>query len=131
MTSTDRSYEAVDFWEAARQQLLCAQCDRATRNWDAHHVIEKQELRRRGFDEWDPRNALRLCSGPLSCHAQHTGAAKRVDLKNLTDENLDYAFWALGAYAYDYLHRRYDGQDERLVRYLRTAETRESFHAVS
>lgn len=81
--------------------------------WEAHHVVERQELKQRGWPEHDTRLALRLCMGPASCHGgQHT--IKRVKLTSLTDDNLVAAFEVLGAYAYDYLKRRYDGADDRI-----------------
>lgn len=103
------------FWAAAEAQRVCAKCGKPTRTWDAHHVVEKQELRNRGLDVWDPRNALRLCGkfGP-TCHGQHTNAAERVPLSALTDENIEFAFDVLGAFAYDYLKRRYAGEDWRV-----------------
>lgn len=118
--------EPADFWATAGAQRACAQCGRFTREWDAHHVVEKQELSRRKLPLWDRRNALRLCNGPFSCHGQHTGAGSRVQLRKLRNENYEYAFEVLGAYAYDYLRRRYRGEDPRLERWLERYERQDS-----
>lgn len=101
----------------ARFQRACAVCG-ATGEFDAHHVVERQELRRRGLPEWDTRNALRLCQilGAVggNCHSGQSTGLRRVRLDQLRDENLEYAFEALGAFAYFYLRRRYVGEDSRV-----------------
>lgn len=104
---------AHDFHEAAALQGLCqnSACGRSTYVWDAHHVVEKKYLKKHGLPLFDPRNALRLCE---SCHSRHTTASQRIPMESLRDENIDYAFEILGAYAYDYLHRYYDGTDGRV-----------------
>jgi hypothetical protein len=114
--------ERLAFKMAAAKQVVCAVCRRGG-SFDAHHVIEKQELERRGLWKWDPRGALRLCKGALGCHDQHTykGGDDRVPLAKLTTENVDYAFEVLGAFAYDYLKRRYSGEDSRVERRLEEA----------
>ncbi|MDQ1584508.1 MAG: hypothetical protein QOF36_2562 [Microbacteriaceae bacterium] len=121
-TEEEREREATDrlnFRMAAARQVVCAVCRRGG-SFDSHHVIEKQELERRGLWKWDPRGALRLCKGALGCHDQHTykGGADRVPLAKLTTENIDYAFEVLGPFAYDYLKRRYSGEDPRVERRL-------------
>jgi hypothetical protein len=101
------------FWEEARYQRACAQCD-STGRFEAHHIIEKQWLKRHGFewrDRYDTRAALRLC---LLCHHGQTSKLKKVELKNLTLDNLEYAFEVMGAAAADYLHRHYEGPDRRV-----------------
>lgn len=109
------------FWDAARMQTVCAECGRGG-SFDAHHVIERQELRNQGLNEWDLDNALRLCDRPVGgCHQNHTAASKRVRLERLTDRNIDFAFRALGPAAYDYLKRRYGGDDPRVERKLKEA----------
>lgn len=114
--------ERMAFKLAAAAQVVCAVCRRGG-SFDAHHVIEKQELERRGLWKWDTRGALRLCKGALGCHDQHTykGGDSRVPLAKLTSTNIDYAFEVLGAFAYDYLKRRYYGEDPRLERRLEEA----------
>lgn len=105
---------AIMFWEAAREQGRCAICGRRGRNWQAHHVIERQYLRSHFLAQFDQRNSLRVCEEP--CHGQHTRGFKRMPLTALTDENLEYAFHILGDYAPYYLRQRYDGEDERVER---------------
>lgn len=107
------------FLEAARGQCVCAACG-ATDSFDAHHVLYRQHLRDIGFDEWDARNALRLCDrySRRRCHPRHHARGTVVRLAVLTDENIDYAFEVLGPYAADYLRRHYDGDDERVQRRL-------------
>lgn len=111
------------FRAEARYQRVCAGCGKGGKH-QAHHVVDRQELRHRGLKEWDTRNALRLCPlyVPGSCHTGQTNALNRVELVNLTDDNVEYAFEILGAYAFDYLHRHYAGEDPRLDRALREAE---------
>lgn len=115
--------DRMAFKMAAAAQVICAVCRRGG-SFDAHHVIEKQELERRGLWKWDPRGAMRLCKGALGCHDQHTykGGESRVPLAKLSMANIDYAFEVLGAFAYDYLRRRYKGDDARVERKLREVE---------
>lgn len=107
----------TEFWAAARAQRACAGCGVITGGWDAHHVVERQELKRRHEPQFDARNALRLCNERApgeNCHGAHTSAMRRVKLTDLRVENLDYAFEILGPFAHDYLARRYAGEDSRL-----------------
>lgn len=106
-----RPPEVQAFWEAARDQGVCAVTGYRGRDWEAHHVVEAQELRGRRVNEWDPRNALRLSR---RVHERHTLALKRVPLNCLTDENIEYAVELMGVGAYPYLKRYYSGHDERL-----------------
>lgn len=98
-----------EFREAAMAQRVCRGCGRTDR-WAAHHVVYAQEVRRRGGNEWDGRNAMRLCD---RCHGKHHGP-QRIALGRLSEANLDFAFELLGPFAYDYLRRRYTGDDPRL-----------------
>lgn len=85
----------------------CVVCNRPAD--DAHHVVYKRDLRDRGLFCWDIRDGLPLCR---DCHdGHHYSPQAVVTLEHLTDANLDYAFEVLGAYAYDYLRRRYPGPD--------------------
>lgn len=100
------------FWHEARFQRVCAVCH-GVGPFNAHHVVDKAELRKLGFprSQWyDTRNALRLCEGIMTrrCHFQHENVRRLVKTSELLDQNIDYAFEALGAYAYDYLLREYD-----------------------
>lgn len=98
------------FHDTARAQRVCA-VTRVIGPWQAHHVIEAQEIKRRGGDIWDPRNALRLS---VRAHERHTLAVRRVKLTELRDENLEFAFELMGAAAYVYLTRMYAGFDLRV-----------------
>lgn len=105
------------FWLEARAQRVCANCGRAG-NFDAHHVVEKQELKSRGLPTHDTRGALRLCS-PLwgkgsNCHGGQTSKLCKIPLAKLLDVNIEYAFEVLGASAYYYLRRHYVGEDARV-----------------
>lgn len=117
LTSRRREPLSDEEWEqrglfagAAMKQRCCAVCGQGGQ-FDAHHVVEKQYLKKNKLPLWDERNALRLCT---RCHHQHTVRSKKVPLGALTQENIDYAVLLLGDYASDYLTRRYDGQDPRL-----------------
>lgn len=111
----------ASFYLEAQSQKVCAVCGEVS-VFDAHHVVERQELRKLKLPEWDTRGALRLCtSDPRKmtiignqCHGGHTGGSRRVRLVELTDDNVSYAFEALGPYAYFYLLRRYTGHDDRV-----------------
>jgi len=99
-----------NFHEAAWKQRVCACCGKAG-PFQSHHVVEKQKLRIIGrLDlKWDVRNALRVCD---DCHGkQHRGW--RINLRRLTDENYEFAFFVLGTEAADYLRARYEGNDDR------------------
>lgn len=103
----------ASFHAEARYQGACQNCGKMGGEWEAHHVVEQQELKRQKAPLHDTRCALRLCIGPGSCHGgQHT--IKRVQLTSLTDDNYEFAFEVLGTFAYDYLRRRYSGDDRRL-----------------
>lgn len=105
-----------DFHEAARDQRVCAVCGRAD-SFDAHHVIEASYLKREGHVVYVKANALRLCDrfAKNNCHGKHTLGGRRVRMKELTDENIEYAFALLGpGKAENYLRRHYRGDDPRL-----------------
>lgn len=77
-----------------------------------HHVVYRQEVRREGGDELDPRNALTLCTRH---HDRHHTRQEPVSLLVLRDENYAFARELLGsARAYEYLRRRYAHEDGRL-----------------
>lgn len=110
----------ADFRQEARYQKVCAICGKPGGGVHGHHVIDRQELRRRNLPEWDHRNALRVhpfCpSKPLAGHYAHENARdhSRIPLSRLTDKNVEFAAEALGDYAYDHLTRYYSGTDERV-----------------
>ena len=77
-----------------------------------HHAVYRQQVRRHGGDEWDPRNALLLCD---SCHLRHHNRCPALPATVLRSENIAFAVELLGApAAYEYLRRRYTGDDPRL-----------------
>lgn len=77
-----------------------------------HHICYRQELRRVGGDEWDPRNAITLCA---SHHSSHHRQGRPVELSLLPNAAFEFAAETLGAgRAYEYLKRRYSGTDPRL-----------------
>lgn len=98
-----------------------------------HHVVYKQELERRwksGLIDttiWpsltrlvtDPRNLADVCHQHHFGH--HDGSDYKMSMALLPDEAVEFAFEALGAYAYDYLRRRYAGEDPRLESHLAAA----------
>jgi hypothetical protein len=63
--------------EWQRRRGVCPLC--LTAGWvDAHHIIEKQQLRKRGLDQhvWDTRN--RLWAGSDCCHTAHTSRVRPI-----------------------------------------------------
>lgn len=100
------------FIEAAREQRCCAKCGKAG-GFEAHHVIERRYLKANRLPQFVSLNALRLCS---DCHAMHTCRSEPLELKHLTDENIEYAFTLLGDKADSYLRSLYSGEDDRLSR---------------
>lgn len=94
-----------DWSHAVLRGARCAVCgEKAT---DAHHVVYKRDLKERGLFVWDARDGLALCR---DCHDGHHYSPQAVVLLvHLTDASVQYAFEVLGAYAYDYLLRRYPG----------------------
>lgn len=112
---------AASFHDEARYQRACANCG-ATGAFHAHHVVDKQALRRvlgcaKGDPQlYDTRNALRLCDGldGKRCHMNmEWGGVSRIKVptKKLKDDNIVYAFEVLKAWAADYLRGEYDDVD--------------------
>lgn len=118
---------ARNFKMAAQWQRFCQaqDCTKPSAAWEAHHVVYEQhvlgapayKVLTAAVDrlrlQFDPRNAMRLCR---TCHkgGQHTGK-KRVELKRLSDENIEFAVELFGApKAYNYLTRHYAGTDPRV-----------------
>ena len=97
-------------WDARlrRECELCGSKDRI-RN---HHIIYAQHVRKRGGNEWDPRNAISLC---ISCHArQHSGTSFRILVCDLPDEFWPFGKELLGDALWDYLARHYDDGNTKL-----------------
>jgi hypothetical protein len=107
------------FRQAAQDQRVCAVCGRGD-SFDAHHVVEKNWLRDNHKPLYVAANSLRLCNrfSKNDCHGKHTRRIKnghKVKLRQLTTENIEYAFAIMGAAAYDYLRRHYAGSDPRVT----------------
>jgi 5-methylcytosine-specific restriction endonuclease McrA len=105
----------------ANPGTACVSCgalwgDRAERALNRHHAVYRQHVRREGGDEWDARNAVTLCT---SCHSSHHHRGRVLPLVLLPDSVYAFACELMGAAAYDYLRRRYAGEDPRLERILR------------
>lgn len=95
--------------------LTCQRCGKK-KVQHQHHVVYKQHVRDNGGDINDPDNALGCC---YDCHAGHHQPGldddKRLKLTELRDENYQFATSLLGSgRAYEYLRRRYAGEDPRL-----------------
>ena len=105
-------------WNRAARRQRCELCKlRAAKQ--GHHVVYKQELRKRHWPLYDLRDQMALCD---QCHGDHHSANGKIPLSALSDRALDFAFGLLGAHAFDYLHRRYSGDDPRLKQRLELAE---------
>lgn len=104
------------FHNEARSQHKCAVCGEEKAPWQAHHVVAKSLLKREGKPQYDTRNALRVCRMGVgkNCHGRHEHSVRKIRTSELTQDNIDYAFYLLGAYAFDYLSAHYDVDDERL-----------------
>lgn len=108
----DRAGEAV-WYAAGERECRHPSCPGQRDVLALHHVVYRQEVERVGGEVWDPRNSLTLCDG---CHSSHHRRGSRiVPLSVLRDENYEYAAELLGREAaYEYLRRRYVGEDPRL-----------------
>lgn len=104
------------FHEAAHAQRCCQKCG-GFGAYQSHHVVEKSELKRRGRSDlvWDTRNAMRLCP---DCHERHTNRSRPIELRLLSAQHFEFAFFVLGVVAHSYLGRLYIGEDPRLDEYL-------------
>lgn len=76
-----------------------------------HHVVYKQEIVRRGGNVDDPRNLVPIA---FDCHGDHHGRARPFELGRLPDSAFEFAAELMGPAAFDYLRRRYSGEDSRL-----------------
>lgn len=75
-------------WARAARLGRCAVCNRQAHH--GHHIITKQELRRRGAAEllWDLRNMLPVCA---DCHARHHHAFRRIRRRELPAAAFEFA----------------------------------------
>jgi hypothetical protein len=108
----------ASFRAAAQYQVLCAVCG-AAGAFDAHHVIAKQELAKRGLLDqlYDTRNALRLCTANR-CHERYTGRTYHIPTEKLTADNICFMWDVLGVAGHNYLERHYTGADRRFTLHL-------------
>lgn len=75
-----------------------------------HHVCYRQHIPAALLD--DERNLVPVA---FRCHGNHHAASKRYLLHMLPDSVFEFAAEVLGpGKAFNYLRRRYDGQDPRL-----------------
>lgn len=107
----------ASFRDEARFQRECAVCG-SPGDYEAHHVVSKQELKKRGLVHrlHDPRNCLRLCKGGKRCHMnrEHGGVSKIVILtESLTNDNICFLWETLDVAGQNYLERHYTGIDRR------------------
>lgn len=127
-SSADERAAREAFLRAAWRQRACAVSrdgrdwdPKVGKNWEAHHVVEAAELKRRGLHHllWDERNALRLRP---DVHRRHTNRMEPVPLRCLKQDNIDFAFEIMGAGAKDYLDQKYTGTDARVQRAFEVTE---------
>lgn len=88
----------------------CA-CGRPHAAEQRHHVVFAQEIRARKGEKWDPRNQLPVA---VSCHAWIHSAGRPWPLAKLPDAAIEFAWDLMGPFAFDYLTRRYRGDDPRV-----------------
>lgn len=85
-----------------------------------HHAIYRQHLRQHGGDENDRRNLVPMAH---RCHGTHHSGAWRLPLAVLPDSVYEFALELLGpGPAFEYLRRRYQGEDWRLDELLARSE---------
>ncbi|GAC1529979.1 MAG: hypothetical protein NVS3B1_22050 [Marmoricola sp.] len=93
------------FHAEARYQGVCAVTGKGG-EFEAHHVIYQQHLRRLGVPEYDTRNALRVGPG---VHDQHHNRKRPIRTKEVLSVNIGYAVDVMGALsAVEYFRRYYD-----------------------
>lgn len=97
---------------------VCICCGRrAVQN---HHVTFRQQLRRLRVDAGAPESCVPVC---LHCHARHhDGTPWKIPLAVIPDDRIQFALAAMGPACYDYLLRRYLGDDPRLESLISEAE---------
>jgi hypothetical protein len=101
-------------WFASKAKA-CLMCG-TTRRLQIHHVVFEQHVRAEGGDPWDPRDGVTLC---LACHVStHKAGRKPLALWMLPDAAIEFAAELYGPGAYDYLRRRYGGDDPRVTALL-------------
>jgi hypothetical protein len=86
----------------------------------AHHVVYQQHVRRAGGDLNDPRNLMVVSDAE---HERHHNRSRPFQLSRLPDSAFEFAAELLGPdAAFNYLRRRYVGDDLRLDALLETLQ---------
>ena len=86
----------------------------------AHHIIYQQHVRRAGGDLYDPRNLVVVSDVE---HERHHNRSRPFALSQLPDSAFEFAAELLGPdAAFNYLRRRYAGDDPRLDALLETLQ---------
>lgn len=86
-------------------------CGCGQRSVHDHHVVYEQHVERAGGDVKDRRNLVPVA---FNCHGAHHGRSRPLELAVLPDSCFVFAGELLGAAGFDYLRRRYSGEDPRL-----------------
>lgn len=92
----------------AKPKCICGCGQRAVHY---HHAVYEQHVEREGGDVKDPRNLVPVA---FACHGAHHGRSRPFELAVLPDEVFTFAGDLLGPAGFDYLRRRYVGDDQRL-----------------
>ena len=93
-------------------------CGCGRRAVQQHHVLYQQHIPPAARD--DRRNLVAVC---LECHGAHHLRSKVIRVRLLPDAVFEFAVETLGApRAYEYLRRRYVGEDPRLGRLLEVGD---------
>lgn len=110
----------ASFREEAQFQRVCARCGGGG-DYQAHHVVPKQDLKRRGLVHklYDPRNALRLCEGldGNRCHMRFEKRMLVIETKLLLPANICFIWETLDVAGQNFLERTYTGVDRRFTRH--------------
>lgn len=107
-----------------RRRCICGCGERVAAR---HHVVYAQHVRagrRKGRELADLlTDARNLVDVAYRCHADHHARARPYPLAMLPDSAFAFAGEVLGPAAFDYLRRRYAGDDDRLSALLSAADT--------
>lgn len=102
LTAEERADAAA--FKAAATGAQCGCCGLMPMfSCSAHHVVEKQELKRRGLPLYDVRNVFPICQ---DCH-MNAHSTRPIPYRKLPPRSIAYAYEVLGDYAGDYLRRKY------------------------
>lgn len=115
--STTAISNAASFYAEARFQRACAHCGLVGGPFEAHHVIKKQRLRKRGLPLHDTRGAVRLCEGLKSnrCHFKVEKGGERLETAKLPQQAICYVWEALDVAGQNMLASDYTGVERRFT----------------